>query len=496
MHSTQQKRLDKTKIKPILGEGEITYGQLHSGMSGEEEDDEKVVDEKDDDVVCVADLQQIITELTTADEKETKEKDAREEWVEGGVQYTRNYMASVKTSEVLSEVMREAHEAGGAGEKIPANCTGALQAQDLGRCHKRLHEYMRNPAQTLESLDKVTPPAFLEQVITELRAVCVQRVGARLGSDGGGGKKEKAEIEEEKTSGRGNFTISAEDVRTLADFYQVLYHTYHVSFAQAEVAAGFKLAAVLPHSFKTINILRLCQTSYSEADYLKFDKLCGLDGPFVKEVLATGTISETTFDKYNIPDMPSASSTLMQPDKAMGHRRAHLINHAHAQREKERREKVAAEAVVQEEKKKAAAAEKKEKKDAENKKQVEANKRLRKELSTSKAEQKDTAAANRGLAAKVKELTKQLAEANKEGGAGRKKDMKKRNTVKEETEDAICGEDCARGNTWNKNDSGVQCDYCKTWFHYSCIGLTEDDFNEDEEYKCTLCDNKPKKRRT
>jgi hypothetical protein len=234
----------------IFEETQITYEQLHSdnkyteiNEEEEEEVDEREMDDKKVDGVGKDALQQMIRELTATEEKKTKEKEEREEWEEDGVQFTRNYMNSINTKEVISDLMREAHAAGGTHEKLPVNCSGALQAMDLGRCHKLLRKAFLNPAETLKNLDTVTPPEYVEEVNDALRAVRVQRVSSRTDSDGEAGRRKtnvKGEREEE-VSAAGDFKLTVDDVHTLVGFYQVLYHTYNSSFAQKEVAAVLSL---------------------------------------------------------------------------------------------------------------------------------------------------------------------------------------------------------------------------------------------------------------
>ena len=37
--------------------------------------------------------------------------------------------------------------------------------------------------------------------------------------------------------------------------------------------------------------------------------------------------------------------------------------------------------------------------------------------------------------------------------------------------------------------SWVQCDKCELWFHMICIGVAEDEIDENEDYICFQCRN-------
>lgn len=37
----------------------------------------------------------------------------------------------------------------------------------------------------------------------------------------------------------------------------------------------------------------------------------------------------------------------------------------------------------------------------------------------------------------------------------------------------------------------VQCDTCELWFHLLCVGLADDEVNDEEDYMCFKCKSKP-----
>ena len=48
---------------------------------------------------------------------------------------------------------------------------------------------------------------------------------------------------------------------------------------------------------------------------------------------------------------------------------------------------------------------------------------------------------------------------------------------------------------YNPDRAMVECDKCKDWFHYDCIGLTEDSPECKPGYTCAECDPRKKKQK-
>ncbi|CAD8178323.1 unnamed protein product [Paramecium pentaurelia] len=40
---------------------------------------------------------------------------------------------------------------------------------------------------------------------------------------------------------------------------------------------------------------------------------------------------------------------------------------------------------------------------------------------------------------------------------------------------------------WKKDLLYIQCDQCNKWFHLSCMGLTQEQANQMEQYSCKIC---------
>ncbi|OUM63822.1 hypothetical protein PIROE2DRAFT_22167, partial [Piromyces sp. E2] len=46
---------------------------------------------------------------------------------------------------------------------------------------------------------------------------------------------------------------------------------------------------------------------------------------------------------------------------------------------------------------------------------------------------------------------------------------------------------CICHQEYDKNNPMIACDNCQEWYHFSCIGLTEDKANEIDQFICHVC---------
>ncbi|RXG69427.1 Lysine-specific demethylase 5A [Armadillidium vulgare] len=55
----------------------------------------------------------------------------------------------------------------------------------------------------------------------------------------------------------------------------------------------------------------------------------------------------------------------------------------------------------------------------------------------------------------------------------------------EEIDEQCAAEECIK--PYGSNVQWVQCDGCDLWFHYACVGISQKDITEDEDYLCLTC---------
>ena len=96
---------------------------------------------------------------------------------------------------------------------------------------------------------------------------------------------------------------------------------------------------------------------------------------------------------------------------------------------------------------------------------------------------------NKSLPVKMREDMQELPK--KQRRVKREKRSNSSNAERQPSEPVYCV--CRRPHS--TNEFMIQCDRCDEWYHGECIGVTEADADEIDEYECFLCSGPPKKKR-
>ena len=99
---------------------------------------------------------------------------------------------------------------------------------------------------------------------------------------------------------------------------------------------------------------------------------------------------------------------------------------------------------------------------------------------------------SKSLPAKVRGDMKKEPPPKKQRRVKKEKRSESSNAEKKQPSEAVY---CVCRRPHSGNEFMIQCDRCEEWFHGECVGVTEEDAEEIDDYECSLCSGPPKKKR-